>query len=148
MTKRRRATHQEDTYMTPNETMHTTYDVLEIQDHRHLNNQTSYLVTEWSPEILTQSKIDTCTREGFEIKHIHPIDHTEFQPLSEVHWNPAWQLDSTTMDSESGPEALTTCKQKRNSNDETREKHHPQTQTNWGGGGQTISPSQIGRAHV
>jgi hypothetical protein len=92
--------------------MHTTYDALEIQDHRHLNIQTSYLVTQWSPEILTQSQLDTCTREGFEVKHIHPIDHTDGQPLYEVHWSPAWQLDSTIVDSESGLDALTTYKQR------------------------------------
>jgi hypothetical protein len=53
-TKRRRATHQEHTYMTPSESINTPYDILEIQDHRYLNNQTTYMVTQFSPEILTQ----------------------------------------------------------------------------------------------
>jgi hypothetical protein len=98
--------------MTPTKTIHATYDVLEMQDHRHLNNQTLYLVTQRSSEILTQSQIDTCTKEGFEIKHIQPIDHTVGQPLYEVQWSPAWQLDSTIVDSESGPDALLAYKQR------------------------------------
>ena len=31
--------------MTPSDTIHTPYDFIEIQDHRYLNNQTTYLVT-------------------------------------------------------------------------------------------------------
>jgi hypothetical protein len=50
--------------MTPSEIINTTYDVLEIQDHGHLHNQTTYLVTQWIPEILTQEQIGTCTKEG------------------------------------------------------------------------------------
>jgi hypothetical protein len=71
--------------MTPSETIYTKYDVLEIQDHKHLHNQTMYLVTQWSPEILTQKQIDACTKEGFKSKHIHSLDHTEGRPLYEVH---------------------------------------------------------------
>jgi hypothetical protein len=52
--KRFRATHQEHTYMTPTETINQKYDVLEIQNHKHLYNQTTYLGTQWNPEILTQ----------------------------------------------------------------------------------------------
>jgi len=77
ISKRRKATHQEHTYMAPSENIHTTYDVLEIQDHRYLQNQTTYLVTQWSPEILPQEYIDTCTKEGFKSKHIHPLDPIE-----------------------------------------------------------------------
>jgi hypothetical protein len=84
--------------MTPSETINTTYDVLKIQDHRHLYNQTPYLVTKWSPKILTQEQIDACIKEGFTSKHIHSLDHIEGRPLYEVHWGPAWQLDSTIMD--------------------------------------------------
>jgi hypothetical protein len=36
--KKRGATHIGDTYMTPGETLLTPYDVIEIQDHRQLNN--------------------------------------------------------------------------------------------------------------
>jgi hypothetical protein len=39
--KRQQATHSDDTYMTPSETIHTTYDVLIIQDHGQLTNQTT-----------------------------------------------------------------------------------------------------------
>jgi hypothetical protein len=98
--------------MAPSETIHTSYDILEIQDHRHLHNQTTYLVTQWRPEILTQEQIDICTKEGFKSKHIHPLDHTDGRPLYEVHWEPAWQLDSTIMDCENGPTALQAYKQK------------------------------------
>ena len=31
--KKQGATHREDTYMTPRDTIHTPYDVIEIQDH-------------------------------------------------------------------------------------------------------------------
>ncbi len=44
--KRVKATHKEDTFMIPSETISTTYDVLEVQGHIHLNIQTTYLVTE------------------------------------------------------------------------------------------------------
>jgi hypothetical protein len=44
-TKKQGDTYTEDTYMTPSETILTPYDVIEIQDHRHLNNQTTYLVS-------------------------------------------------------------------------------------------------------
>jgi hypothetical protein len=98
--------------MTPSETINTTYDVLEIQDHIHLYNQTTYLITQWSPEILTLEQIDACTKEGFTSKHIHPLDHTEGRPLYEVYWGPAWQLDSTIVDCESGPAALKAYKQR------------------------------------
>jgi hypothetical protein len=87
VSKRRKATHQEHTYTRPSETMHTTYNVLEIQDHGNLHNQTTYLVTQWSPEILTQEQIDTCTKEGFKSIHIHPLDHIEGRPLYEVHYH-------------------------------------------------------------
>ena len=95
ITKIRRARHQEYTCMTPVETIHTTYDVLEIHYHEQLNNQTSYLVIQWTPKILTQLQIYTCIRGGFEIKHVHPIDHTDGQPLYEVHTEPgvATRLD-------------------------------------------------------
>jgi len=98
--------------MTPSETINTTYDVLEIYDHGHLNNQTTYLVTQWSPEILTQEQIQNCRKEGFTSKHIQPLDHTEGRHLYEVHWGLAWQLDSTIMDCESGPAALQAYKQR------------------------------------
>jgi hypothetical protein len=61
-TKKQGATHAGDTYMTPSETILTSYDVIEIQDHIHLNNQTTYLVSQWSPEILTQEQISACTK--------------------------------------------------------------------------------------
>jgi len=120
--------------MTISETIHTTYDLLEIQHHIHLNNQTLYLVTQWSLEILRQPQIDSCTTAGFEINHIHPIDYTDGQPLYEVHWSPAWQLDSTTMDSESEPDALTTYKQRTQLQRRTKKKkHHQYIQSKWGG---------------
>ena len=75
--------------MAPSETIYASYDILEVQDHRHLRNQTTYLVTQWRPEILTQEQIAICTKEGFKIKHIHPLDHTDGIPLYEVHWEPA-----------------------------------------------------------
>jgi hypothetical protein len=112
ISKRRRATRQDHTYTTPSETIKTTYDVLEIQDHRRLHSQTTYLITQWSPEILTQEQIYTCTKEGFTSKHIHPLYHIEGRPLYEVHWRPTWQLDSTIMDNESGPTALQAHKQR------------------------------------
>ena len=92
--------------MTPSETMLTPYDVIEIQDHRHLNNQTTYLVSQWSPEILTQEQISACTKEGFQPKHVHPITHQTGTTIYEVHWQPAWQLETTITDCESGPQAL------------------------------------------
>ncbi len=61
MHKRQRATHIGDTYMTPSDTIFTQYDVIEIQDHKHLNNHTTYLVSQWSPEIFTQKQINACT---------------------------------------------------------------------------------------
>jgi len=51
--------------MMPSDKIYTPYDVLEIQDHRHLNNQTTYPVTQWSPEVRTQEQIQACTKEGF-----------------------------------------------------------------------------------
>jgi hypothetical protein len=87
-TKKQRATHTEDTYTTPSDTIHTPYDVIEIQDHIHLNNQTTYLVTQWSPEILTHERINACTKEGFQPKHIHPITHQTSTTTYEVHWQP------------------------------------------------------------
>ena len=77
---------------TPSETIDTSYDVLAILDHKHLHNQTSYLVTQWSPEILTQEQIDTCAKEEFTSKHIHPLDHTEGRPL----YDTEGRLDSLT----------------------------------------------------
>jgi hypothetical protein len=53
-TKKQEATYKEDTYMTPSGTINSPYDVLATQDHRHLNNQITYLVTQWNPEILSQ----------------------------------------------------------------------------------------------
>jgi hypothetical protein len=38
------ATHKEDTYVKPSETIYTSYDVIGIQDHTHLHNQTTYIV--------------------------------------------------------------------------------------------------------
>ena len=35
-----------NTYLTPSENMYILYDALEIQDHRHINNQTACLVTQ------------------------------------------------------------------------------------------------------
>jgi hypothetical protein len=104
--KKQGATHTGDTYMTPSETILTPYDVIEIQDHRHINNQTTYLVSQWSPEILTEEQINACTKEGFQPKHIHPISHQTGTPIYEVHWQPTWQLKSTITDCESGPQAL------------------------------------------
>jgi len=66
--------------MKPNDTINTPYDVLEIQDDKYLNNPTTYLVTQWSPEILTQEQIDNYIKEGFTSKQIHPLDHTEGRP--------------------------------------------------------------------
>ncbi len=109
--KKTQARHQEHKYVTPCETIHTSYDVLEIQYHRHLHNQTTYLVTQWRLEILTQEQIDISTKEGFKSKHIQPSDHTDGSPLYEVHWEPAWQLDSTIMDNENGPISLQAYKQ-------------------------------------
>ena len=97
--------------MSLNDTIHTTSDVLEIQDHRQLNNQTTYLVTQWSPEIPTQEQIDDCIHEGFQIKQIHSIMHNTGQPTYEVYWKPAWQLDSTIKDCDNGPEALAAYEQ-------------------------------------
>jgi hypothetical protein len=45
-TKRQGATYTRGTYMTPSDTIHTPYDLIEIQDHRHVNIKTTYLVTE------------------------------------------------------------------------------------------------------
>ena len=64
-TRKRGVTHTGDTYVTPSDTILTPYDVIQMQDHIHLNSQTTYLVTQWSPEILTQVQIDACTKEGF-----------------------------------------------------------------------------------
>jgi hypothetical protein len=83
--KRHQATHIEDTYMTPIENIHTTYDILEIQDHGQLNTQTTYLVTQWSPEIFTREQIDVCINEGFQIKHIHLIIRNTGQPTYKVY---------------------------------------------------------------
>ena len=47
------ATYNEDTYTIPSETIHTPC-VLEIQCHKHLSNQATYLLTRWSPEMLSQ----------------------------------------------------------------------------------------------
>jgi hypothetical protein len=71
-----------------------------------LNNQTTYLVTQWSPEILTQEQIDACKNEEFQPKHIHPSINQTCTPTYEVHWQLAWQLESTIIESESGPRAL------------------------------------------
>ncbi len=124
--KRRRATHQEHIYMKPSETINTAYDELEIQDHRHLHNQTTYLVTRWSPEILTQEQTDICTKEGFASKHIHTLDHTEERPLYEVHWGPAWQIDSAIMDNESGLAALHAYKQRTKKPRQVKRRTPPQ----------------------
>ena len=45
-TRKQGATHTGDTYMTPSDAINIPYDVIEIQDHKHLNNQTTYLVTQ------------------------------------------------------------------------------------------------------
>ena len=74
--------------MTPSETILTPYDVIEIQDHIHLNDQTIYLVSQWSPEILTQEQINVCTKEEFQPKHIQTGT-----PTYEAHWQPSWQLE-------------------------------------------------------
>jgi len=110
--KKQGATHKEDTYMTPCDTIHTPYDVIEIQDHRHLNNQSTYLVTQRSPEILTQVQINACTTEGFQPKHIHPIMHQTDTPTCEVHWQLTWQLESTITKCDSGLIVLAQYKQR------------------------------------
>jgi hypothetical protein len=78
-------THNEDTYMAPSETIYMPYDVLEIKYHEHFNNQTKYLVTQWSPEILSQEQIDACINEEFLTKAIHLITHQTGQPTYEVY---------------------------------------------------------------
>ena len=85
MTRKRGPTHTGDTYMTPSSTILTPYDVIEIQDHGDLYNQTKYLVTQWSPEILTQEQINACTNERFQPKHIHPVTHQTCTPTYGVH---------------------------------------------------------------
>jgi len=84
-TRTQGATYTRDTYMTPSDIIHTPYDVIEIKDHGHLNNQTTYLVTQWSPEILTQEQINACTKEEFQPKHIHPVTHQPGTSIFEVH---------------------------------------------------------------
>ena len=83
-TKKQGATYTGDTYMTPSDTILTLYDAIEIQNHRHLNNQTTYLVKQWSLEILTQEQINACTNEGFQPKYIHSITHQTGTPIYEV----------------------------------------------------------------
>jgi hypothetical protein len=43
-TTKRGTTHTGDAYMTPSDTILTPYDVIGIQDIKHLNNQTTNLV--------------------------------------------------------------------------------------------------------
>jgi hypothetical protein len=111
-TKKQGATRTGDTYITPSETIITPYDVIELKDHRHLNNQTTYMVSQWSPEILTQEQISACTKEEFQPKHVHPITYQTGTPIYEVHWQPAWQLKSTITECESGPQTLAQYKQR------------------------------------
>ena len=89
--------------MTPSETIHIPYEVLEIQAHKHLNNKTTYLDIQYSPEILSQGQINACINEEFQPKHILSITHHTGAPTYEVHWQPAWQLESiiTVCDSSS-----------------------------------------------
>jgi len=101
-----------DTYMTPSDTIHKLDDVIEIQDHKHLNNQTTYLAMQWSPEILTQEQINACTNEGFKPKHIHPITYQTSTPTYKVRWQLTWHLESTITECESGPHALAQYKQR------------------------------------
>jgi hypothetical protein len=84
-TKRQQATHHDDIYMTPSKLIHTTYDDLEIRDNSRLNNRTTYLVTKWSPEVLTKDEIYVCTREEFQMKHIQPITYNTGQSAYEIH---------------------------------------------------------------
>jgi hypothetical protein len=44
--KRHKMTHVRNAYMTQSEVILTSYDVVEIQGHKHLSNQTAYLVTQ------------------------------------------------------------------------------------------------------
>ena len=83
--KNQEETHNEDTYIKPNETIRTPYDALDIQNYRHLNNQATYLVTRWSPEILSQEQIQACINTRFQSKYIHIITHQTGQLTYEVH---------------------------------------------------------------
>jgi len=140
-TRKRGATHVGDTYTTPSDTILTLYDFIEIQDHRHLNNQTTYRVTQWSPEILTQEQINVCTIEGFQLKHIHLITHQTGIPTYEVQWQPAWQLESTIIESESGPNALARYKKDHKPREERKDAHPKSTQRPRKDGDPLISPS-------
>jgi hypothetical protein len=69
--ERHNVTHDTDMYMAPSKQIHTPCDVLGIQWLIHIDNQTAYLVTIWSPEILTQDQTDTCMAESFQANKIH-----------------------------------------------------------------------------
>ena len=56
--------HHFDTYLRPSDEIDTSFDVLEISNHRTLHQRTTYLVSKWAPETLNQSQIDTHKAEG------------------------------------------------------------------------------------
>jgi len=67
--------------MSPSETIYTPYDVLEVQEHKHINNQTTYLFTQWGTKILTKEQIDGCPKEDFQDKtYTQSHVHTANQP--------------------------------------------------------------------
>jgi hypothetical protein len=92
--------------MVPCDTIDTPFDILEIIDQRTLMNQTTYLVSQWKPEQLTQRQIDIQTEMGFKAHTTFLIEDNLQEPLYEVHWQPAWQTYETIMATDSGPTAL------------------------------------------
>jgi 4-hydroxyphenylpyruvate dioxygenase-like putative hemolysin len=77
-------TYDTDTYVifALSEQMYTPYNVLEIQDHKHINKHTTYLVTLWSQEIFIKEQIDVCMI--VEAKHIHTFTQYTSQKYARV----------------------------------------------------------------
>jgi hypothetical protein len=78
--KRQKATHHTYTYKTnKSETIYTPYDVLEVQDHRHINNHTTHLVTQGGPRAA-----HTRTNRGMSKRRLpsqaHTPNHTSTMP--------------------------------------------------------------------
>ena len=115
--------------MTPSDILDTPYDILEITDQRSILNQTTYLVSQWQPEILTQNQIDMHLQEGFHPEYTFPITDSTF----EVHWKPAWQTYQTIMDSPFGPHALDTYRRQRQSSNKKPRTAPPQPSATKGG---------------
>jgi len=93
-------------YLVPSEVLNTPFDILEISSHRTIITQTTYLVSQWSPELLTQQQIQLHLAEGFKVQLQIPL--LDCADTYEVHWEPAWQTYETIMGTATGPQALDT----------------------------------------